>query len=101
MYAAIAHQMSGQSIQQLRSLAADLMRSHPDEFMPFMDEVASEEQYVKYCDSVQRTTAWGGQLEVRPIVTSKPLGAHPVAQHEIYPVGARRCWQTIQRRRSR
>lgn len=86
MYAAIAHQMSNQSIQQLRSLAADFMRSHPDEFMPFMDEVASDEQYMKYCDDVQRTAAWGSQLEVRPDQLSPgdpSLHAHPVAQDEI------------------
>ena len=56
-----------QSVSQLRLMASDYMRSHPDDFMPFMDEVASEEQFNKYCDDIQRTAAWGSQLEVGPI----------------------------------
>jgi len=72
MYAAILHQInpkgstSGvvQSVQQLRNMAADFMRSHPDDFMPFMDEVSSQEEFIKYCNDVQRTAAWGSQLEV-------------------------------------
>jgi hypothetical protein len=35
--------------------------------MPFMDEVENEEQYMKYCDDMQRTAAWGSQLEVQTI----------------------------------
>ena len=71
MYAAIAHQINrggvSQSVQQLRNLAADFMRSNIDDFMPFMDEVENEEQYVKYCDDIQLTAAWGSQLEVRAL----------------------------------
>jgi len=75
MYAAILHQInpkgsaSGvvQTVQQLRNMAADFMRSHPDDFMPFMDEVSSEEQFIKYCNDVQRTAAWGSQLEVTTV----------------------------------
>ncbi len=77
MYAAIAHQINrggvSQSVQQLRNLAADFMRSNIDDFMPFMDEVENEEQYVKYCDDIQRTAAWGSQLEVSSIHSSWPL----------------------------
>lgn len=69
MYAAIAHQINkggvSQSVQQLRNLAADFMRSNIDDFIPFMDEVENEEQYVKYCEDIQRTAAWGSQLEVQ------------------------------------
>lgn len=68
MYAAIVHQINrggvAQSVQQLRNLAADYMRSNMDDFLPFMDEVENEEQYMKYCEDVQRTSAWGSQLEV-------------------------------------
>ena len=71
MYAAIIHQINQDpgakqwTVQQLRNQAADFMRSHPDEFTPFMDEVSTEEQFAKYCDDVQKTLAWGGQLEVQ------------------------------------
>lgn len=67
MYAAIVHQMKGEqgaSIQQLRTMAADFMRSHPEEFAPFMEDASTDEAYAKYCDDVQKTLAWGGQLEV-------------------------------------
>lgn len=75
MYAAILHQInpkgstSGvvQSVQQLRNMAADFMRSHSDDFMPFMDEVSSQEEFIKYCNDVQRTAAWGSQLELRAL----------------------------------
>lgn len=69
MYAAILHQINGKdstySIQQLRNLAADFMLSNADDFMPFMDEVENKEQYLKYCEDIRRTTAWGSQLEVQ------------------------------------
>jgi hypothetical protein len=62
-------------VQQLRNLAAEFMRSNVDDFMPFMDEVENEEQYMKYCDDLQRTAAWGSQLEVHTIQSSSFLTA--------------------------
>lgn len=53
-------------MQQLRNMAADFMRSNIDDFMPFMDEVESEEGYQKYCDDILKTS-WGSQLEVRVV----------------------------------
>lgn len=79
MFAAILHQINrggvSQSVQQLRNLAAEFMRSNVDDFMPFMDEVENEEQYMKYCDDLQRTAAWGSQLEVHTIQSSSFLTA--------------------------
>lgn len=67
MYAAIGHQINrggiAYSVQQLRKLAADFMRSNIDDFMPFMDEIENEDGYMKYCDDILKT-AWGSQLEV-------------------------------------
>lgn len=89
MYAAIVHQINrggvAQSVQQLRNLAADYMRSNMDDFLPFMDEVENEEQYMKYCEDVQRTSAWGSQLELRALsqVLRRPF---EVVQAEGRPV---------------
>ena len=52
-------------MQQLRSIAANFIRSNQDDFMPFMDEVENEVQFNKYCEDTEHTSAWGGQLEVR------------------------------------
>lgn len=68
MYAAIVHQMNKfgttYSVQQLRNMAASHMRSHKDDFMPFMDEMNDDIQFANYCDDTERTSAWGSQLEV-------------------------------------
>lgn len=70
MYAAILHQLNQgasaqqRTVQQLRNMTAEFMRSHPEEFTPFMDDVTNDVEFSKYCDDVQRTQAWGGQLEV-------------------------------------
>ena len=52
-------------MQQLRSIAANFIRSNQDDFMPFMDEIENEVQFNKYCEDTEHTAAWGGQLEVR------------------------------------
>ena len=52
-------------MQQLRSIAANFIRSNQDDFMPFMDEIENEVQFNKYCEDTEHTSAWGGQLEVR------------------------------------
>ncbi|EFX84492.1 hypothetical protein DAPPUDRAFT_314827 [Daphnia pulex] len=89
MFAAMLHQINrggvSQSVQQLRNLAAEFMRSNVDDFMPFMDEVENEEQYMKYCDDLQRTAAWGSQLELRALsqVLRRPF---EVVQAEGRPV---------------
>ena len=69
MYVAIQHQLTPgcthRSVQQLRKAAADYMRANHDEFMPFMDNTENESQFSKYCQEVEQTAAWGGQLEVK------------------------------------
>ena len=68
MYTAISHQMNkfgtSYSVQQLRNMAASHMRSHKEDFMPFMDEINDETQFEKYCNDTECTSAWGSQLEV-------------------------------------
>ena len=70
MYVAIQHQLNADSketirtVPQLRKAAADFMRVNRDEFMPFMDNIENETQFLKYCQDVESTAAWGSQLEV-------------------------------------
>lgn len=71
LYVAILHQLNKgggcYTMQQLRSIAANFIRSNQDDFMPFMDEVENEVQFNKYCEDTEHTSAWGGQLELRAL----------------------------------
>ena len=43
------------------------MRDHKDDFAPFIDvadDVAADDAFVQYCDTVENSHDWGGQLEV-------------------------------------
>ncbi|KAK8800737.1 hypothetical protein WA158_000062 [Blastocystis sp. Blastoise] len=48
----------------IRRAAADYMREHSDDFVPFMEDSVSFEEY---CNKVQDSNEWGGQLEIKAI----------------------------------
>lgn len=53
----------------LRRITADRLRADEWEYRPFAEEFAEEtpaanEGWAKYCDDVEKTAAWGGQLEL-------------------------------------
>ncbi|RIB26816.1 hypothetical protein C2G38_168335 [Gigaspora rosea] len=55
--------------QEVRRKAAMYMRKHPDDFLPFLSnakdgEMYSLEQFHKYCDELEKTAVWGGELEI-------------------------------------
>ena len=55
--------------KSLRKLTADHLRQNPDEFLPFLSncdtgDPMSEKDYETYCNKVESTIAWGGQIEV-------------------------------------
>ncbi|XP_024397303.1 OVARIAN TUMOR DOMAIN-containing deubiquitinating enzyme 5 [Physcomitrium patens] len=60
------------SYQQLRELAASFMRSHPEDFLPFIGGDLEREiegndpqsKFETYCREVEATASWGGQLEL-------------------------------------
>ncbi|KAG6542239.1 hypothetical protein Mapa_016367 [Marchantia paleacea] len=61
------------SYQELRLLAANYMRTHADDFMPFIGAETTEgdnpddtlqTKFERYCGEVESTAAWGGQLEL-------------------------------------
>ncbi|KAJ8334298.1 hypothetical protein SKAU_G00399370 [Synaphobranchus kaupii] len=76
MYRAVEDQLRGCghafSLAQLRALTAQHMRSHADDFLPFLTNPNSGDMYSagefeKYCGDVESTAAWGGQLELRAL----------------------------------
>ncbi|XP_062986993.1 deubiquitinase OTUD6B isoform X2 [Elgaria multicarinata webbii] len=76
MYRAIEDQLKEQqnswSVATLRSQTAEYMRSHGDDFLPFLTnpntgDLYSQEEFEKYCYDIANTAAWGGQLELRAL----------------------------------
>ncbi|CAB4434281.1 unnamed protein product [Rhizophagus irregularis] len=88
LYNAISDQLQiGHNIatdyKELRRKAAAYMREHSDEFIPFLPttqdgELCSAEQFSKYCDDLENTAVWGGQLEILAISKSLKLPVHVV-----------------------
>eukprot|EP00873_Tetraselmis_striata_P036572 jgi/Tetstr1/456836/TSEL_043510.t1 len=52
--------------QDLRKMAASYMRTHPDDYMPFVIEDCDDPsaEFEKYCSDVEDTATWGGQVEI-------------------------------------
>ncbi|KAF7246123.1 Deubiquitinase OTUD6B, partial [Varanus komodoensis] len=76
MYRAIEDQLKEQqnswTVGTLRSQTAEYMRSHRDDFLPFLTnpntgDLYSQEEFEKYCYDIANTAAWGGQLELRAL----------------------------------
>ncbi|XP_072226842.1 deubiquitinase OTUD6B [Leuresthes tenuis] len=79
MYRAIEDQLAqrskpglSMSVKELRSRAAERMRSHADDFLPFLTnpstgDTFTPEEFEKYCSDVEHTAAWGGQLELQAL----------------------------------
>ncbi|MGH0185502.1 UNVERIFIED_CONTAM: hypothetical protein FKN15_030697 [Acipenser sinensis] len=76
MYRAIEDQLTDRdgslSLLELRAQAAEYMRSHADDFLPFLTNPSTGDMYTpdefeKYCSDVAETAAWGGQLELRAL----------------------------------
>ncbi|XP_038581413.1 deubiquitinase OTUD6B [Micropterus salmoides] len=79
MYRAIEDQLAQRSkpglimsVKELRSRTAEHMRSHADDFLPFLTnpntgDMYTTDEFDKYCSDVEHTAAWGGQLELRAL----------------------------------
>ncbi|XP_064640350.1 deubiquitinase OTUD6B-like [Lineus longissimus] len=68
------------SVDSLRQQTATHMRENMDDFFPFLTKPEtcdpfSREEYEKYCEEVENTPAWGGQLEIRALsnVLKRPM----------------------------
>ena len=76
MYKSIQHQLSLQGtempVDSLRAKTATFMRQHPHDFIPFLvsdktGDMMSDQEFGQYCDSVEGTKAWGGQIELQAL----------------------------------
>ena len=56
----------------LRALASTHLRSHSDEFAPFLGMIPTDIEYTYYCDKVESVgdAEWGGQLEIQALCSS-------------------------------
>jgi len=76
MYRSIADQLvfteadTKHSFSKLRELAAMQLRNHPDEYAPFLMLEAGSDEFAAYCDTVQNTNEWGGQVELRALASA-------------------------------
>ncbi|KAL4589916.1 hypothetical protein LXL04_002828 [Taraxacum kok-saghyz] len=74
LYRAVEHQLKTKSksfytFQELRKMVADYMRKNSADFLPFfLSETETDgdchERFESYCNEVESTAAWGGQLEL-------------------------------------
>ncbi|TSK28204.1 OTU domain-containing protein 6B [Bagarius yarrelli] len=76
MYRAVEDQLTWRGcsfgIQELRVQTAQHMKSHEDDFLPFLTnpntgDMYTADEFEKYCNDVAETAAWGGQLELRAL----------------------------------
>ncbi|CAK4235631.1 unnamed protein product [Aphanomyces euteiches] len=92
MYHAIADQlkrmdflphMSMESHVYLRLRTAKYLRSHANDFLPFVElnyesDVSNEDQFEEYCKRVEESSDWGGQIELRALAQALefPIEVH-------------------------
>ena len=78
LYRAVAQQLAvtgrqphatEEDFRDVRQRAAHFLRSHADTYMPFI-EADNPEEYNSYCDTVQNTAEWGGQVELQALSES-------------------------------
>lgn len=79
LYNAIKHQLElagiSQSVESLRKIAADHIRSNQEELICYMtstksDDIMSQEEFDAYCNLVENTKQWGSQIEIQAISNS-------------------------------
>ncbi|KAI9474238.1 MAG: hypothetical protein EXX96DRAFT_581129 [Benjaminiella poitrasii] len=58
--------------KELRRSAAEYMRNNPDDFMPFL-YLEEGTDFNKYCDDIENTACWGGQLEILALARAKQV----------------------------
>lgn len=101
LYKAIEHQLSLRgkktTVSELRKVCADQLRKRKDEFLPFLispdnDDVITDEGFIKYCEQVEKTKCWGGDIEIKalsyalclPVKVIQAFGSHVEIAAEDY-----------------
>ncbi|KAK3739770.1 hypothetical protein RRG08_028209 [Elysia crispata] len=101
LYSALSHQLSTRSLDQstekLRQQTSEYMRSHRDDFLPFLThpdsgDALTDEEFEQYCDKTASSPVWGGQVELRALseVLQLPI---EVLQAEAEPMVIGDCTQ--------
>ena len=71
----------------IRTVAADFIRSHRDDFLPFLPSPESDgddagmltpAQFEDYCSSIKDTATWGGELEIVALSRAFKIPIHIV-----------------------
>ncbi|KAI8375575.1 hypothetical protein BD560DRAFT_392720 [Blakeslea trispora] len=57
--------------KDLRKSAAEYMRKNPDDFTPFL--YLEDGDFNRYCNDIENTACWGGQLEILALAKSKQV----------------------------
>lgn len=80
MYKSIEHQLRltrnrSVTVNELRSIAADYIRRHKEDFLPFLtssdgESMMTDQEFEDYCHKIEATTTWGGQPELRALSNS-------------------------------
>ncbi|CDH58360.1 otu domain-containing protein 6b [Lichtheimia corymbifera JMRC:FSU:9682] len=87
LYNAISNQLNERynqqvSHQELRQAAASYMREHPDDFIPFLykddGDMFTADDFERYCNDIENTPRWGGQLEILALSRVKEVPVHIV-----------------------
>jgi len=67
---------------ELRKMVAQHLRKNPDDYLPFLTndngDIFDMEDYKTYCDNVEKTAEWGGQLEIQALSKSLEYPIHVV-----------------------
>ncbi|OLL22688.1 NADH-cytochrome b5 reductase 2 [Neolecta irregularis DAH-3] len=87
LYVAFADQLLSRhgintTYQALRKEAATYIRSHCVDFLPFLvDENTGETSDIDaYCDEIQDTAVWGGEMEIMALAKSRGVSIHLVQE---------------------
>ncbi|KAJ3118186.1 OTU domain-containing protein 6B [Phlyctochytrium bullatum] len=88
LYNAISHQLSirddepARPASSIRKIAADYLRENMDRFLPFvagdLDKELTDDDYQQYCDKVESSALWGGQIEINAISDALKRPIHVV-----------------------
>ncbi|KAJ3369637.1 OTU domain-containing protein 6B [Allomyces arbusculus] len=96
LYASIAHQLGDASTYtSLRQLAAQHLRTHPDDFRPFLvdettGEMLTDDGFRAYCAKIESTAEWGGQIELRALAEAlrRPIAVYQSSSPNPLVLGA-------------
>ncbi|KAI9287444.1 hypothetical protein BC943DRAFT_319802 [Umbelopsis sp. AD052] len=85
LYNAVSDQLKARykvkaNYKELRKEAADYIRGHPDDFIPFLYKddggMYTNDDLNQYCDELENTAVWGGQLEILALSKTRKVPFH-------------------------